>query len=59
MKEYSNNRESYGERRIPPYPKADSRRSDDCGVLPGRDHLSRCQSYEARRIRRRQARDRD
>lgn len=34
------------------YPTADLRRCQECGVLPGRDHLARCQSPEARRIRR-------
>ena len=33
------------------YPTADLRRCWDCSVLPGRDHLNRCNSVEARRQR--------
>ena len=36
----------------PDLPTADPNRCHDCGILPGRDHLDRCQSPAARRIRR-------
>ena len=33
------------------YPTADNRRCYDCAVLPGSDHLHRCNSPAARRAR--------
>ena len=33
------------------YPTADTSRCQDCGVLPGRDHLKGCNSPAARRQR--------
>ena len=39
------------------YPTADQSRCQDCGVLPGRRHLNRCNTPAARRQRQEDIRD--